>query len=471
MSRSFNPSITIAVVPLVAGAALLALTACAAVPKVGRDVGTPPAAAVAPRIVSADGPLSRAETRAVLRRLSDGADDAALLRHHEAVGQAVAAGPLIAGNSVRILRDGQATFGAMFEAIRHARHDVKLEYYILEDVAFDGESLGDLLVAKRRQGVTIDVIYDSYGSGDTRTAFFERLRAAGVRLLDYNPLNPLEARTGYAPNDRDHRKILVVDGETAIIGGINLSTKYQGNSIGKSGTPEGKEGVPWRDTDIQIDGPAAARLQALFLYHWRRQHGPPLDVTPFIPKIESRGSDVVRIIGSTPDQPIPHYYVALLAAIRSAQKSVWLTEAYFVPTDQEMEALVAAARRGVDVRLLLTDESNSDLAIAVAHSHYAELLDAGVQIYETIDVVLHAKTAVIDGVWSSIGSSNFDRRSVLYNDEVDAIVLGSDAAREMQAMFEDDIRTARPIDRAAWDERPLGDRLRELFARLWQNLL
>jgi cardiolipin synthase len=212
-------------------------------------------------------------------------------------------------------------------------------------------------------------------------------------------------------------------------------------------------------------------MQALFLYHWRRQRGPPIAVSPFFPAARARGTDVVRIIGSTPEEPIPHYYAALLAAVRSAERSVWLTEAYFVPTDQQLEALIDAARRGVDVRLLLTDESNSDLAIAVAHSHYAALLDAGVRIYETVDVVLHAKTAVVDGVWSSIGSSNFDRRSVLFNDEIDAVVLGSDTGRAMRAMFEDDVRAARPIDRAAWEGRPLSDRIGELFARLWQNLL
>jgi cardiolipin synthase len=452
-------------------AGLLALGACTSMPEVAPDVGRVSSVQPAAWLVGARGPLSPAESSIALLRQSADAGDAALLRRHVAAELDVAESAFTYGNRTRVLPDGGAAFRAIFDGIRRARHSINLEYYILEDVAVDGQGLGDLLVAKRRAGVAVNIIYDSYGSGDTRAAFFARLRAAGVRLLDYNPLNPLEARVGYAPNDRDHRKILVVDGREAIVGGINLSTAYKSNSIGKSGTPEEKAGQPWVDTDIEIAGPAVAELQALFVHHWRRQVGEPLDVTAFFPRLAPQGRDIVRIIGSSPKDAQPRYYLTLLAAIRSAERRVWLSEAYFVPTDQEIAALVAAARRGVDVRLLLTDESNSDFAIAVAHSHYGELLDAGVRIYETVNEVLHSKTAAVDGVWSAIGSSNFDRRSILYNDEVDAIVLGSTTARELEAIFERNLRKARPIDREEWTNRPLGDRLGELFARLWQNLL
>lgn len=457
--------------PSLLGAALLALGACVSTPAVAPEVGTVPGARPVTWLVGARGPLTPAESRAALLRQSDDAAEAALLRRHVAAELEVADSTFTYGNRTRILPDGGAAFRAIFDAIRRARHTINLEYYILEDVSIDGTSLGDLLVSKRRAGVAVNVIYDSYGSGDTRTAFFARLRAAGVSLLDYNPLNPLEARVGYTPNDRDHRKILIVDGREAIVGGINLSTAYQANPIGKSGTPEEKVGQPWIDTDIEIAGPAVAELQALFVDHWRRQKGEPLDVTGFFPRIAAQGDDIVRIIGSSPKEPRPDYYLALLAAIRSAEIRVWLSEAYFVPTDEEIAALIAAARRGVDVRLLLTDESNSDFAIAVAHSHYGELLEAGARLYETVNEVLHSKTVVVDGVWSAIGSSNFDRRSILFNEEVDAIVLGRPTARELEAIFERNARKSRPIDAEAWADRPLGDRLGELFARLWQNLL
>ena len=321
-------------------------------------------------------------------------------------------------------------------------------------------------------GVQVNIIYDSYGSSGTPAAFFDRLKAAGVNLVEFNPINPFVAAKEFSLNDRDHRKILVVDGATAIVGGVNLSTNYQSNRLGKSGTPENTPATEHvRDTDLEISGPVVAELQKLFLDHWTQQNGPPLGNHRLFPKIAAKGTEVIRIIGSTPDKSIPRYYVTLLSAIRNAEKSVWLSAAYFVPTHQEKEDLSAAARRGVDVRLMLPDKSDSTRAIEVAHSSYADLLEAGVKIYESHDVVLHSKTVVIDGVWTAIGSSNFDQRSVVFNDEVDAIVLGSATAQAMQKMFVDDIRDARRIDLATWDGRPFWQKVEELFSGIWQNML
>jgi cardiolipin synthase len=179
----------------------------------------------------------------------------------------------------------------------------------------------------------------------------------------------------------------------------------------------------------------------------------------------------VRVIGSTPDRGIPRYYVTVLSAIRNAEKSIRVTAAYFVPTDQEEEDLIAAAQRGVDVRLLLPDQSDSERALAVGRSHYADLLEAGVKIYETQNLVLHSKTAVIDGVWSVVGSSNFDRRSVLFNDEVDAVVLGAATAQELQAMFDNDTKGAKQIDLASWRRRSILQRVNELYSTIWQDWL
>jgi len=182
----------------------------------------------------------------------------------------------------------------------------------------------------------------------------------------------------------------------------------------------------------------------------------------------------VRIVGSTPDKGVPRYYVTLLSAIRNAEKSVWLSSAYFVPTDQEEEDLIAAAKRGVDVRLLLPSDSDSKMALEIGRSHYGYLLEAGAKIYEVEDAVLHSKTVMIDGVWTAVGSSNFDPRSVIFNDEVDAIVLGSATAQDLSRMFEADMAKAKPIDRPTWRRRPIFERLFELFeisSFLWQNWL
>lgn len=412
------------------------------------------------------------QSQAILNRSSTEPGDAGILKRHVAIEEAVADTPLVPGNLTRLLQDGDETFPAMFAAIKSARQHVNLEYYIFEDVESGGEHLGDLLIAKRQEGVAVNILYDSYGSDQTKQDLFIRLKQAGINLLEFNPINPLETRTGYAPNNRDHRKILVVDGAKAIIGGINLSTTYQSSAFSKSGGSQNQADVHWRDTDIEIDGPVVSQLQALFVAHWSQQKGPALATDGFFPAIQPKGTEVVRIIGSTPDKSAPQYYITLLSSIRNAEKNVWVSAAYFVPADQEEDDLIAAARRGVDVRLLLPGTSDSAMAAAVGHSHYGALLDAGVKIYETRNnLVLHSKTVVIDGVWTIIGSSNFDRRSVLFNDEVDGLVLGSVTAEEFQRMFAADIAKAQPIDITSWKRRSLGEKALEVFATIWQDWL
>jgi cardiolipin synthase len=435
--------------------------ACAAVPKVNDNPAPQPA-----QIIGARGVLTVQQSRALLDRIAPEAGAAGMLKRHTAIEEAVAETPLVAGNATRLLIDGQETFAAMFAAIHAAKVSINLEYYIAEDVASGGEQLGDLLLAKRRDGVAVNMLYDSFGSNATPKEFFQRLRDGGVQVAEFNPFNPITF------NFRDHRKILVVDGVRAIVGGINLSTTYQ--SSAGSGGAGGKSAAYWRDTDLEIDGPAAGELQKLFLKHWQEQKGPPLDPALYLPVIRPQGSEVVRIIGSTPDEKMPRFYVTLLSAIRNAEKNVWLSAAYFVPTDQEEEDLIAAARRGVDVRLLLPSDSDSKMALAVGRSHYGYLLEAGAKIYEVQNEVLHSKTASIDGVWTAVGSSNFDPRSVVFNDEVDAIVLGSATADDFERMFQKDLARARMIDRETWRRRPLSQRLLELFeltSFLWRNWL
>jgi cardiolipin synthase len=458
--------------PLLTSLALAALAGCAAVPEVNKVIEQPTSGSETPRLVGSKGPLTPAQSEAVLGRLQTEARQSDILARHLAIEEAVAETPLAVGNKTQLLRDGAQAFHAMFSAIRQAKKHVHLEYYIVEDVESDGERLGDLLLEKRRQGVQVALIYDSYGSDHTPSQFFDRLKAAGVQVVSFNSLNPLEARSGYSPNDRDHRKILVVDGTLAIVGGVNLSTDYESSgSAGKSKNPGGQPPQYWRDTDMRIEGPVVAQLQKLFLETWKQQRGPALEDADFFPMVPPKGSEVVRVIGSGPDDKLPRYYVTLLSAIRNAEQNVWIATAYFVPTSQEIEDLKNAARRGVDVKLLLPGKSDSGLALAVGHSHYGELLEAGVKIYESHDAILHSKTAVIDGVWSVIGSSNFDHRSVLFNDEVDAVVLGRDTATTLQGILQSEMHDAVAMDRQAWAHRPLGQRFEEQFGQIWQSLL
>jgi len=452
------------------GVALATLSACGSVPDVEPVINQSANADVKPQLAGARGPLTLEESKAALDKLRAQAPDSDVLQRHLAIEEAVAESPLTVGNSTHILRDGAATFGAIFAAIRGARHHVNLEYYIVEDVESDGERLGDLLLAKRDKGVQINVIYDSYGSNATPAAFFDRLKAGGISIVDFNPINPLQANS-VTPGDRDHRKILVVDGAIAIVGGVNLSATYEVRPLAKSGAIEGQASEFWRDTDMQIEGPAVAQLQKLFIEHWTAQKGPPLDEAQFFPAVPPKGNEVVRALGSAPKDAVPRYYVTMLSAIRTAEQRILLSTAYFVPTEKEVSDLIAAARRGVDVRLLLPGESDSDLSLTVGRSNYRQLLEAGVKIYETRNEILHSKAAVVDGVWTIIGSSNFDHRSVIFNDEVDAVVLGRETGHQMEAMFEDDFKQATPIDLATWKDRPVSTKIKEVFYNAWQSQL
>lgn len=442
----------------------LAATACAAVPDGHEIIAAKQETAAPAAITGARGPLSAEESAAILKGI--GATDA--LRRHLAIEQAVTESALVAGNSTRVLQDGKETFKAMFDAIRRAKRNINLEYFIFENVESGGIELGDLLIKKRRQGVTVNVIYDGFGSGDTPPEFFERLKKARIKVLQFNPFNPL---TVVKMNDRDHRKILVVDGMTAIVGGINLSTTYQSSGSGRSGSPEGLANAYWHDTDLEISGPVVAQLQKLFVEHWEKQRGPKLDQRGFFPSAHSTGQEMVRVIGSASAKEIPRYYVTLLSAIRNAQKNIWLTSAYFVPTDEQMADIIRAARRGVDVRILMPGKSDSNLALIMQHSHYRDLLKAGIKIYEARNEVQHSKTVVIDGVWSVIGSSNFDYRSVVFNDEVDVVVLGQKTGGELEAMFLDDTAKAREITAEKWSHRAAFKVMKETLMPLWLTTL
>jgi cardiolipin synthase len=442
------------------------LASCAQVPVFDETLsGTHSQAEI--EIMGARGPLSKKQSKAVLSRLAAQAPDAGALERHLAVEQAVAESPLFAGNQVSILRDGAQTFPAMFAAIHAAKHYLYLEYYIFEDVSCNGEQLGDLLIAKAQEGVRVYLIYDGIGSISTPADFFTRLQTAGVQVVQFNPPNPLHAGGHFSLNDRDHRKMLIADGTVVIVGGVNLSSTYQSGP--GSSQPSAPQDV-WHDTDLEISGPVVIELEKLFQEHWREQGAELASADDSSPPAAD-GSEVVRIIGSTPRHLKSRYYVTVLSAIRNAEKNIWMTAAYFAPTHREKEDLMHAARRGVDVRLLLPAHSDSSPALHVQHSHYEALLHSGVKIYERDDGILHSKTMVVDGVWSITGSSNFDYRSVLFNDEVDAVVLGKDTGEQLSTLFLDDLRTAKVIDLQTWRKRSTLTKLREQFWRLWEKLL
>jgi cardiolipin synthase len=451
-----------------AGGCVLMAAGCATLPDArlymeGRNPGPV-------QVEGARGVLSAQKTAAIFAELKRKSGDIDILEKHVALEQAIVGSPLTAGNKTVLLQDGPATYRAMLAAIRGAKDHINFETYIFEDDEV-GREFANLLLEKQAQGVQVNLLYDSVGSIGTPQPFFDRLRAGGIQVLEFNPVNPLSAKKGWQVNNRDHRKLLIVDGQTAFVGGINISSVYsRGSSPGRS-RPSTDKTSGWRDTHIQIDGPVVDDFQKLFMATWEKQRGAPLAAKNYFPQLKPQGGDLARAIGSTSDDPYSLIYLTLISAISNAEKTVHLTNAYFVPDPQLLKALTDAARRGVDVKLILPGLSDSSLVFHAGRSHYAELLAAGIKIYERGGGVLHSKTALIDGVWSSIGSTNLDWRSFLHNDEINAVVLSPEFARQMQAMFERDLAASVAIDAKEWARRPLQFRFKEWSARVWEYWL
>jgi len=229
--------------------------------------------------------------------------------------------------------------------------------------------------------------------------------------------------------------------------------------------------LPWRDSHLRIEGPVVAQFQKMFLATWEKQKGEPLAQLRYFPLLKPAGKDVVRAIGSSPDDEYSLIYVTLISAIRSAESTVYLTNAYFVPDPQFLATLKEAARRGVDVRLILPSKTDSGLVFHAGRARYTELLEAGVKIYERRGGLLHTKAAVIDGVWSTVGSTNLDWRSFLHNDEVNAAILGVEFGAQMRAMFEADLAQSDQITLEQWQRRSLANRMKESYSRLWEYWL
>jgi cardiolipin synthase len=422
-----------------------------------------------PAIIGPRGQLSPELTKRIMERLKKQAGPTDILERHIVLVESISGSPLVVGNKVTLLIDGPSTYGAMFKAIQNAKDHINLETFIFEEDEV-GHRFADLLLQKQSEGVQVNLIYDSLGCLRTPASFFQRLQQGGIRTLEYNPINPAKAREKWMLTHRDHRKILIVDGSVAFTGGVNISKVYSSSTL--SGGEHGKNiEEAWRDTHIQIEGPAVAEFQKLFLDTWAREKGPDLSERNYFPTLKREGNDLVEVVGSTPGQENRITYIMYVSAFVYAENFLHLTNSYFVPDKQTVKALANAARRGVDVKIILPGISDEATVFYAGRSHYTHLLKSGVKLYEHRDAMLHAKTAVIDGVWSTIGSTNMDLWSFLRNDEVNAIILGTDFANEMEALFKKDIEKSNQILLEQWKKRPLLERLRETLSRFIQYWL
>jgi cardiolipin synthase len=325
------------------------------------------------------------------------------------------------GNDVVLLRQGPAAFDALEAAFDRSRHHIHLVYYIWEPDR-TGERLRDALTRACRRGVEVRLLLDDVGSRSARQGFFQDLVEAGGRVERFLPVNPLSRQLSL--NNRNHRKIVVVDGETGFTGGMNVGDVYAGL------------GEPWRDLHARICGPVVHALQEVFCQDWYHASGDDLVSAAYFPQIPDTGTVWAQLLASGPaDERWRAIHTLLFAAINLAQERVWVETPYFVPDPPIVMALQTAALRGVDVRLLLPGRSDHPLVLHAGRSFLDELLAAGVRVFELQDSMPHAKTFTVDGIFSTLGSANMDQRSFRLNFEANLFFYGAEIAGELEQDF------------------------------------
>ncbi len=451
------------------------LAACSSLP--ARDSASSNPAGGRVTVLGATGPVTAGQESRTLRGVASEGEKDLLALHLQVLGTSGDV-DLYRGNRTRLLVDGPATFGAMKAAIARARGRVLLESYIVEDGGVAAE-VAELLLQRAAAGVRVALLVDAVGSISTPDAFFKRLADGGVSVCMFNPLSPTQ-RPGYGGltniNHRDHRKLLVVDDDVAFTGGINISRVYgSGSGSGSFSarrSPDQALTDGWRDTQIELRGPVVPALAQVFAKTWHGQGcvgalGQPAPRAA----VAEPGQRIVKIMASDPRDESNRIYTSLLAAVDQAQASVRMTMAYFAPGPDFVQALCDAALRGVRVELVLPGRSDSMLVLHAGRSYYTRLLQAGVQIFEMEHALMHAKTAVIDGVFSTVGSSNLDWRSFVANSELNVIVLGEDFGAEMTALFERDRAASQAVTLQAWSQRGLKQRTLETLGRLAERWL
>ena len=359
---------------------------------------------------------------------------------------------LVAGNRIELLVNGEQILPAMLAAIREARASVTLANYIWETGAIADE-LATALAERCRAGVGVNVLVDAVGSHEMTKDNQERLQRAGCRFELFNPLNPLDPRRF---NNRNHRRVMVVDGRIGFTGGTGIGFKWTG---------DGRQPGHWRQTDVRAEGPIVRFLQAAFAENWRQQTGVMLVGDAYFPELEARGALTAQNVKSSPSGGSPEAYALFLLAIEGARKSIEISSPYFVPDHEISEALARAVARGVRVSVMVAGEADNFLDRVVRMASRAEFgraLDAGVKILEYRGAMLHAKTVAIDGLWAAVGSINLDLRSFGLNHEGSLIVYDAGIARRLEEIYSEDLRFAKEVTLEDWKRRGIGHFL-ELF--------
>ncbi len=365
-------------------------------------------------------------------------------------------------NRVAPLRAGREAFPAMLAAIASAEQSICLETYILRADRI-GQRFKTALAERARAGVSVRVICDAVGSIGLPTEYVAELVAVGVQWIEFHPVAPWRRRFGW--NTRDHKKMLIIDSRIAFTGGINIGDEY-------SPTEEGGGG--WHDMSAQIEGPAVRELSRVFDSTWRAEGGsavPPAARVDEASASPERAQAFVEVIANLGAIPRPGMRRAYLHAIRHAQHRISIMNAYFIPDAALRRAFAKAVRRGASVRVIVPSRSDIEPVYYASRNLYARLMRSGVRLYEWQGDMMHAKCAAIDGIWSTIGSYNLDRRSFIHNLEVGLVMFDRDLARELETQFEAELMLCREVDPRLWPTRPRWEKWLERFWYLFRYWL
>jgi cardiolipin synthase len=358
-------------------------------------------------------------------------------------------------NDVKVFGNGRNTFDAMLEAIGKASDHIHIEFYRWESDNI-GEEFKNALISKAKEGVRIRMIYDDVGSWKLSKTYLESLRDVGVMAYAFMPVSfPWFTST---INYRNHRKILVIDGVTGFVGGINIADKYA------SGT---KKLGTWRDTHLGIRGEAVNSLQTIFSMDWYFVSGYIIgNHSRYFPKVNVQSRNLIQITASGPDSDWASIFQAYLIAISSARSCVYISTPYFSPNGSIRNLLHALALSGVDVRILLPAKSDSTVAYWNSFSYISRMLEAGIKVYLYEKGFNHSKVLIVDDIFTSVGTANFDNRSFDLNFEVNALIYNEEITKKMIEMFQEDLKHSRRILSSEWKTRPLIQKIKESTCRI-----
>lgn len=365
--------------------------------------------------------------------------------------------PLVGGNRVTELVNGDAIFPAMLAAIRGAQRSITFETFIYWRAEI-GREFAEALAERARAGVRVHVLIDFVGSKKMDPALLDAIKAAGGEVEKFHPLSWYHLSRF---NNRTHRKLLVVDGRIGFTGGVGIADEWRGHA---------QDERHWRDTHFQVEGPVVAGMQAAFMVNWIKTRSAVEHTEDYFPKLEPVGPHHAQMFHSSPQEGSEDIRLMYLLSIAAAREKILLEQAYFVPDDLTVELLLAARRRGVRIEVITpgprTDEK---LVRRASRSRWGALLEAGVRIHEFQPTNFHCKLMVVDGLWSSVGSTNFDNRSFRLNDEANLNIHDAPFAARMEATFAADLKRSREITLAEWRHRPRQEKLLEHFVGLFRS--